>query len=57
MSFIINHIKDAVLPDSDISFKLRQGGEALGIKGYLFDGDAGKLREFINNEPNMAYRI
>lgn len=23
MSFIINHIKDAVLPDSDISFKLR----------------------------------
>lgn len=33
------------------------GGEALGIKGYLFDGDAGKLREFINNEQDMAYKI
>ena len=33
------------------------GGEALGIKGYLFDGDAGKLRDFINTSKNMAYKI
>lgn len=33
------------------------GGEALGIKGYLFDGDAKKLREFINTNADMAYRI
>ena len=33
------------------------GGEALGIKGYLFDGDAGKLREFINTHKEMAYKI
>ena len=33
------------------------GGEALGIKGYLFDGDAKKLRAFINSDPNMAFSI
>ena len=33
------------------------GGEALGIKGYLFDGNAQKLREFINTPADMAYKI
>ncbi len=33
------------------------GGEAVGIKGYLFDGDAQKLRKFINSADNMAYKI
>ncbi|MBQ4120438.1 MAG: HAD family phosphatase [Clostridia bacterium] len=33
------------------------GGEALGIKGYLFDGDSKKLREFINTSEDMAYKI
>lgn len=33
------------------------GGEALGIKGYLFDGDSKKLREFINTHKEMAYKI
>ena len=33
------------------------GGEALGIKGYLFDGDAQKLRDFINSSADMAYKI
>lgn len=33
------------------------GGEAVGIKGYLFDGDAAKLREFINSAKDLAYRI
>lgn len=33
------------------------GGEAVGIKGYLFDGDAEKLRDYINNADDMAYKI
>ena len=33
------------------------GGEAVGIKGYLFDGDTEKLRNYINNASDLAYRI
>ena len=34
-----------------------EGGEALGIKGYLFDGNSQKLRMFINTHTDMAYKI
>ena len=33
------------------------GGEAVGIKGYLFDGETEKLRDYINNADDMAYKI
>ena len=33
------------------------GGKALGIQGYLFDGNAEKLREFINHHPDMAFSL
>lgn len=33
------------------------GGEALGIKGYLFDGNAKKLRDYINGCDKMAYPL
>lgn len=33
------------------------GGEAVGIKGYLFDGVAENLRNYINNAADMAYKI
>ena len=33
------------------------GGEAVGIKGYLFDGETEKLRDYINNANDMAYKI
>ncbi len=34
-----------------------EGGEAVGIRGYLFDGDAEKLRKYINSADDMAYKI
>jgi len=33
------------------------GGKALDIQGYLFDGNAEKLREFINHHPDMAFSL
>lgn len=33
------------------------GGENVGIKGYLFDGNTDKLRNFINTCDNMAYTL
>ncbi len=33
------------------------GGEAVGIKGYLFDGSTENLRKYINTADNMAYKI
>lgn len=33
------------------------GGEAVGIKGYLFDGDTEKLRRYINSSDDMMFKI
>ena len=33
------------------------GGEAVGIKGYLFDGDTEKLRDYINSNNDMMFKI
>ncbi len=34
-----------------------EGGEAVGIKGYLFDGDTEKLRQYINSNNDMMFKI
>ena len=34
-----------------------QGGENMGINGYLFDGNTEKLRKFINTSDDMAYTL
>ena len=33
------------------------GGEAVGIKGYLFDGDTKTLRDYINSNNDMISKI
>ncbi len=33
------------------------GGEAVGIKGYLFDGDTKNLRNYINSSNDMMFKI